>query len=47
MTPPELIWALVAASTSINPEVLNFFSFEGLASFLKMHIEKETFTTAF
>lgn len=31
---PRAYWALVAASTYINPEVLNF-SFEGLASFLK------------
>lgn len=37
---PRAYWALVAASTYINPEVLNFFSFEGLASFFKKWIYK-------
>lgn len=32
---PRAYWTLVAASTHVNPEMLNSFSFEGLASFLK------------
>lgn len=42
----QTCWAVVAASTYIDPEVLNF-CFESLASFQNMHVEREICTFFF